>query len=51
MIDNVALAISHGLILFAAWLLVRRDDLDHEPFSAAKPKRRAARSDEDAPGA
>lgn len=31
MIDNFALGLSHGLILLAAWLLVRRDDLDREP--------------------
>lgn len=31
MIDNFALAVSHGLILLAAWLLTRRDDLDREP--------------------
>ena len=31
MIDNFALAISHGLMLLAVWLLLRRDDLDREP--------------------
>ncbi len=31
MIDNLSLAISHGLMLFAAFLLLRRDDLDSEP--------------------
>ena len=31
MIDNFALAISHGLMLLATWLLLRRDDLDREP--------------------
>jgi hypothetical protein len=30
-IDNFALAVSHGLILLTAWLLVRRPDLDREP--------------------
>ena len=30
MIDNFALAVSHGLILLAAWLLSRRPDLDRE---------------------
>ena len=30
MIDNFALAISHGLMLLAVWLLLRRDDLDRE---------------------
>lgn len=31
MIDNFALAISHGLMMLAAWILLRRADLDHEP--------------------
>ncbi|WCM25309.1 hypothetical protein NDN01_14675 [Sphingomonas sp. QA11] len=31
MIDNLALAISHGLMLLAAWVLLRRPDLDKEP--------------------
>ena len=35
MIDNLALAISHGLMLLAAWLLLRRPDLDDE---GAPPK-------------
>lgn len=30
MIDNLALGISHGLLLLAAWLLMRRPDLDRE---------------------
>ncbi|VVT23626.1 conserved hypothetical protein [Sphingomonas sp. EC-HK361] len=30
MIDNLALGLSHGLLLLAAFLLLRRDDLDHE---------------------
>ena len=34
MIDNLSLAISHGLMLLAAFLLLRRDDLDRE----ASPK-------------
>jgi hypothetical protein len=47
MIDNLALAISHGLMLLAAWLLLRRADLDHEPGpndiegDARKPKPRS----------
>lgn len=32
MIDNFALALSHGLLLLAAWRLLRRPDLDHEPL-------------------
>ena len=31
MIDNFALGVSHGLLLLAAWLLIRRPDLDVEP--------------------
>ncbi len=31
MIDNFALGLSHGLMLLAAWLLMRRPDLDREP--------------------
>ena len=30
MIDNFALAISHGLLLLTAWLLLGRADLDDE---------------------
>lgn len=44
MIDNLSLAISHGLMLLAAFLLLRRPDLDHEPgpndeACRAKPSR------------
>lgn len=30
MIDNFALGLTHGLMLLAAWLLLRRPDLDSE---------------------
>ena len=30
MIDSFALALSHGLLLLAAWRLLRRPDLDEE---------------------
>jgi len=30
MIDNLSLGLSHGLMLLAAFLLLRRPDLDHE---------------------
>ncbi|HEX8554200.1 MAG TPA: hypothetical protein VF695_05795 [Sphingomonas sp.] len=30
MIDNFALGLSHGLMLLAGWLLLRRPDLDRE---------------------
>jgi hypothetical protein len=36
MIDNFALAVSHGLLLYAAWLLVRRPDLDREDTADRK---------------
>ena len=43
MIDNFALALSHGLLLLAAWRLIRRPDLDDDsvppPDPAAKPAR------------
>ena len=31
MIDNLSLGLTHGLLLLAAFLLLRRADLDHEP--------------------
>ena len=30
MIDNFALALSHGLMLLGAWLLLKRPDLDDD---------------------
>jgi hypothetical protein len=30
MIDNLSLALTHGLMLLAAWLLLKRTDLDSE---------------------
>jgi len=49
MIDNLSLAISHGLMLLAAFLLLRRPDLDDEsgPHNEApegKPSRWGKRS-------
>lgn len=43
MIDNLSLGLSHGLMLLAAFLLLRRPDLDHEPRPndpPASPKKR-----------
>lgn len=37
MIDNFSLGLSHGLMLLAAWLLLRRPDLDRETPPASKP--------------
>ena len=41
MIDTLALALTHGLMLLAAWRLLSRRDLDHE--GAAPRKGRAGR--------
>jgi hypothetical protein len=38
MIDNLGLAISHGLILLAAWRLFFRPDLDDENASEPGPQ-------------
>lgn len=35
MIDNLSLGLTHGLMLLAAWLLLKRPDLDSE---AAPPR-------------
>jgi len=53
MIDNFSLAITHGLMLLAAFLLLRRPDLDHEDGEAAKPmrKKRPAPTERTAPDA
>lgn len=52
MIDNFALALSHGLLLLAAWRLVRRPDLDDDdgppPPRFARP---APAAEEDGAGA
>jgi hypothetical protein len=38
MIDLFALAVSHGLMLLAAWRLLSRDDLDREgPAAVSGP--------------
>lgn len=39
MIDNLALAISHGLIALAVWRLLRRPDLDREDAPARPPRK------------
>ena len=36
MIDNFALALTHGLLLLAAWRLLSRPDLDDDSAPAAK---------------
>jgi hypothetical protein len=37
MIDNFALALSHGLLLLAAWRLVSRRDLDDDGIASPQP--------------
>ena len=37
MIDNFALALSHGLILLAVWRLAGRPDLDDDDASSLTP--------------
>jgi hypothetical protein len=43
MIDNFALALSHGLLLLAAWRLVSRPDLDDPDAPAPPPPDKKAR--------
>ncbi|MGY2732692.1 hypothetical protein [Sphingomonas sp. UYP23] len=40
MIDNLALAISHGLIALTIWRLLRRPDLDRETVPGEAPVRK-----------
>ena len=55
MIDNFALAISHGLLLLTAWRLIFRADLDDEnapePDPQARWDSRFRRAGRDSPGA
>lgn len=51
MIDNFALALTHGLMLLAAWRLLSRPDLDDDDAPPAAPDRRIRRKSEGAPGA
>ena len=46
MIDNLALGLSHGLMMLAAFLLLKRPDLDREPspHDAAEKTRRPDRT-------
>jgi len=43
MIDNFALALSHGLLLLAAWRLIRRADLDDPAVAPPPPPEAKAR--------
>ena len=44
MIDNFALALSHGLLILAAWRLVSRRDLDDDSLSPPDPAAKPART-------
>jgi hypothetical protein len=48
MIDNFSLAVSHGLMMLAAILLLRRPDLDDEDGTSSKSMRRPRRDKRDA---
>jgi hypothetical protein len=39
MIDNLALGLSHGLMMLAAFLLLKRPDLDREPSPHDTPEK------------
>lgn len=43
MIDNLALAISHGLIVLTVWRLLRRADLDREDAPSEPDAKRKGR--------
>lgn len=47
MVDNFAIALTHGLMALALWRLLHRDDLDQEvsPRMQFQAKRDAERSD------
>ena len=52
MIDNFALALSHGLLLLAAWRLMSRPDLeDDEAASLPSGSWRRVPADPEPPGA
>lgn len=42
MIDNLSLALTHGLMLLAAFLLLRRPDLDREQAAPPSDRKRRA---------
>lgn len=51
MIDNFALALSHGLLLLAAWRLLWRPDLDDDGADPAAPAKRRFGKAKDTSGA
>lgn len=48
MIDNFSLGLTHALMLYAAWRLLFRPDLDSERASASKPSRWGRKPSDDA---
>ncbi|WP_168371616.1 MULTISPECIES: hypothetical protein [unclassified Sphingomonas] len=44
MIDNLALGLSHGLMMLAAFLLLKRPDLDREPSPHDTPEKPAPKT-------
>ena len=51
MIDHFALALTHGLMLLAAWRLLSRPDLEDDEAPATAPDRRIFRKRERRPDA
>ncbi|MDO7842488.1 hypothetical protein [Sphingomonas immobilis] len=47
MIDNLALAITHGLMALAVWVLLKRVDLNHEPSPHDRDAKGRRRGDPD----
>ena len=48
MIDNFSLGLTHALMLYAAWRLVFRRDLDDESAAETKPGRWGRKAPDDA---
>ena len=48
MIDNFSLGITHALMLYAAWRLMFRRDLDDESAETPKPGRWSRKTSDDA---
>jgi hypothetical protein len=44
MVDNFALALTHGLLALAAWRLLMRADLDSDPGEEEPPPPRVKRA-------
>ena len=48
MIDNFSLGLTHALMLYAAWRLMFRRELDSESAEAPKPSRWGRKAPDDA---